>query len=119
MTQTRELVCISCPMGCRLTVTLTDGAVTEVTGNTCPRGVTYANDECVAPKRVVTTLARIEGTELPLPVKTAAPIPKECVFDCVDAVKAVTVRRPVKIGDVVVPNVCGTGVDVVATAELV
>ncbi len=117
MTQ-RELVCISCPMGCRMTVTLSGGEVSDIKGNTCPRGEAYAKDECVAPKRVVTALARVDGTNVPLPVKTASPIPKEKMFACMSEISKAIVYSPVGIGDVIVKDVCGTGVDVVATADV-
>ncbi len=115
--QKKELVCINCPMGCRLTVTLNDGRVAEVSGNTCKRGEVYARDECVAPKRVVTTLARAQGSDEPLPCRTASAIPKELIFRCVEEIKRAEVKTPVRIGDVIVKNVCGSGVDVIATDD--
>lgn len=118
MKEIRELVCINCPMGCRLTVTLENGAVEKIEGNTCPRGAQYGKDECTAPKRVVTTLANVKGTSVPLSVKTEGAIPKELIFDAVDAVRGIIVERPVSIGDVVLENVCGTGINVVATMNM-
>ena len=50
----KSLTSIVCPIGCQLTVTLENGVVTEVTGNTCPRGKQYATDECTNPVRTVT-----------------------------------------------------------------
>ena len=64
--ETKQLNCINCPMGCLLTVTLTDGAITDVTGNTCPRGETYAHQELTNPQRMLTSTVRISGGELPL-----------------------------------------------------
>jgi CxxC motif-containing protein len=76
--ETRELICINCPLGCALTVTLENGEVTRVTGNTCPRGEAYARKECTNPTRIVTTTVRVEGGRLPVvSVKTASDIPKE------------------------------------------
>ena len=114
----RELTCINCPMGCQLTVTIEDGAVTAVTGQTCKRGEVYAHTEVTAPVRTVTTTVRISGGRVPmLSVKTAAPVPKSAVPAVLKALKAVTVTAPAHIGDVVLPNVAGLGVDVVATAN--
>ncbi len=113
----KELVCINCPMGCRLSVELDGGEVAAVSGNTCKRGEAYARDECTAPKRVVTTLARVEGTGRPVPCRTAGAIPKELIFKCVDEVKRVVLKAPVRAGDVIVKDVCGSGVDVIATAD--
>ncbi len=114
----RELTCINCPMGCQLTVTLEGGAVTAVTGQTCPRGEAYARTEVTAPVRTVTTTVRITGGRAPmLSVKTAAPVPKSAVPQVLKALKTVTVTAPMRIGDVVLPNAADLGVDVVATAD--
>ena len=114
-----ELTCIGCPMGCPLIVTMEDGAVVSVTGNTCPRGDAYARRECVAPVRTVTGTVAIEGAALPvLPVRTNGEVPKTQVFDVARALRTVKVQAPIAIGDVVLQNVCGTGVDVVAAKNM-
>ncbi len=116
--ETRELTCINCPMGCQLTVTLENGAVAKVAGQTCPRGEAYARTEVTAPVRTVTTTVPLTGgTAATVSVKTAAPVPKGKVFAVLDALKGVTAAAPVHIGDVVLPNAAGTGVDIVATCE--
>lgn len=112
----KELVCINCPMGCRLTVS-DEGGTVAVTGNTCKRGETYGKDELTNPKRTVTALVGLKGRHEPLPVKTSAPIPKGKVLECAKLLKTVEVEPPIKIGDVVAADICGTGVSVVATAE--
>ncbi len=112
------LTCIGCPMGCRLTAMLENGAVVSVDGAGCARGVAYARQECVCPTRTVTTRMRIRGRRSPLCVKTAHPIPKEKIFECLFCIHAAEAVPPVRIGDVVVCNVCGTGVDAVATMEV-
>ncbi len=114
--ETRELICINCPMGCPLTVTLEEGVVTKVTGNTCKRGEIYAKKEVIAPTRIVTSTVRVEGGETSMvSVKTKEDIPKEKIFACVEALKNVVVKAPVHIGDVIVKNVADTGVDIIAT----
>ena len=113
----RELTCIVCPIGCQLSVTLENGIVTEVTGNTCPRGKQYAIDECTNPVRTITTTARTSNGGV-IPVKTAAPIPKELMFDCMKEIDRVVVTLPARIGDVAIANLLGTGVDVVVTANM-
>ena len=113
----RELICINCPLGCHLSVDDNDLGNIKVTGNTCPRGVTYATSEVTAPKRMVTSSVPVEGGATQrVSVKTAAPIPKEKIFDCLKAIKKVKAVAPVAIGDVLVENVCGTGVNIVATS---
>lgn len=118
--ETRTLTCIRCPRGCAVTVTLADdGAITGVTGNSCMRGDTYARGEVTHPVRVVTTTVPVTGsaTEKMVSVKTAGDVPKDRVFDVVRALADVTATAPLRIGDVIVRDVAGTGVDIVATKD--
>lgn len=114
----RELTCIGCPMGCPLIVGIESGEVVSVTGHTCKRGEVYAKKEVTNPTRIVTSTVRVEGgTSCMISVKTKEDIPKGKIFECVQALKDVTVTAPIHIGDVIVANVAGTGVDIVATKE--
>lgn len=116
---TRELTCIGCPMGCTVTVTMENGKVTSVTGNTCPKGDAYARKEVTNPTRIVTSTVRVIGGIAPMVnVKTSSDIPKDKIFDCIEAIKDVTVAAPVKIGDVILTNVAGTGIDIVAARNI-
>ena len=116
--KTIELTCINCPMGCPLTVTLDGDTVVSVTGNTCPRGDAYGRKEVTNPTRIVTsTIGVIGGTCPRVSVKTREDIPKGKIFDCVLALKDLTVQAPVHIGDVVLENAAGTGVDMIATSN--
>ena len=113
----RELICVSCPIGCAITVELDDnGEVLSVTGNTCKRGDSYARQECTHPERMLTSTVKVEGGRLP--VKSSLPVPKEMLFDCMKEINKVTVKAPVHIGDVVLSNILDTGVDIVATNEV-
>lgn len=113
----RELTCIICPRGCALTVNFDEnGAVSEVKGNICPRGREYAVMECTAPRRTVTSTVRCEDGGV-VAVKTAASVPKETVFDVMKKINSVKAPCKVRIGDVIIEDVCGTGVNVVATAN--
>ena len=104
--ETKQLNCINCPMGCLLTVTLEDGKVTNVTGNTCPRGETYAHQELTDPQRMLTSTVSIEGGELPLlPVVSKTTLPKGKILDCAMALRSVHVKAPVKTGDVIVKDI--------------
>lgn len=115
----RELTCIGCPMGCQLTAVMDGSQVTRVTGNTCPRGDAYARKECTHPARTVTGTVRVSGGTLPVvSVRTAGEVPKEKVLDVARALCRVQLTAPVQAGDVVIPNVLGTGVDVVATRSV-
>ncbi len=115
----RNLTCISCPMGCPITVEMDGDEVVSVTGNTCKRGDVYARKEVTDPTRIVTSTVRVIGGKADMvSVKTKEDIPKGKIFDCVKALKGVEVEAPVKIGDVIVPDVAGTGVDIVATKNV-
>ena len=115
----RDLTCIGCPLGCQITVTMENGEVTDVKGNTCPRGDKYAREEVTNPTRVVTSIVKVEGGNLAaVSVKTKDVIPKGKIFECVKALKTVEVPAPVHIGDVLVEDVAGTGVDIVATKNV-
>ncbi len=111
-----NLICIQCPMGCPLTVTIEEGIVTGVSGNTCKRGEIYARKEVTDPTRIVTSTVRVTGGDTPVvSVKTRTDIPKGKIFDCMRALKDVSVSAPVHIGDVVVSDIAETGVDMIAT----
>ena len=115
----QTITCINCPVGCRMTVRLSDsGEVLSVTGNTCPRGDKYARQECTLPQRTITAVVPAEGSETPLSVKTANPVPKSMISAIMGELSRVRVSLPVRTGDVVLANVLDTGVDVVATRDL-
>ena len=117
MKKDRALTCIICPRGCALTVKFdTDGSVAEVLGNICARGKNYAVTECTAPMRTVTSTVRCEDGAV-VPVKTNRPVPKGEVFTVMEMINSVKAPCKLHIGDVIISNVCGTGADVVATAE--
>lgn len=117
--ETRELTCIGCPLGCSLTVTMENGEVTNVTGNTCPRGDAYARKEVTNPTRIVTSTVRVSGGKaVMVSCKTKSDIPKGKIFDVTKALETVTVPAPVKIGDVLVADVAGTGVEIIATKNV-
>ena len=113
-----EITCINCPVGCRLQVTVQEGAVTAVTGNQCKRGETYAKQECIAPQRMITAVIPVAGSRCPLSVKTRTPIPKKLMFACMQALADVKLTAPVQAGSVVLADICGTGVDVIATKSV-
>ena len=116
--ETRELTCIQCPLGCPLTVTV-DGDSVTVTGNTCPRGAVYGEKEVTHPTRTVTSTVVVEGGEMArVSVKTAGDIPKEKIFDVMVEIRGTKLTAPVTIGDVIIKNAAGTGVDIIATKSV-
>lgn len=113
----KNLTCVACPLGCSITVELDDaGNILSVTGNTCKRGDAYARTEMTNPTRSLTSTVKVSGGAHPVvPVKSAAPVPKSMLFDCMKEINQVTLQAPVKIGQVVIHNILGTGVDIVTT----
>ena len=112
----RSIICVSCPRGCPVDVEIENGEVISVTGNTCKRGDSYARAEVTHPVRSLTSTVKVEGGIHPVvPVKSAGPVPKEKMFECMSVINSVTVKAPVKIGDVVIEDILGTGVNIVAT----
>lgn len=116
----RELTCINCPMGCQLTVKLDGDQIAEISGYTCPRGKTYAEKEVTNPTRIVTSTVKVTGGKSErVSCKTAHDIPKDKIFDVMREINAASVQAPVVIGEVLIADVAGTGVDVVATAHAI
>lgn len=112
----KELICITCPKGCHLKV---EEGTLKVSGNGCPRGITYAQNELTDPKRTVTTTVAIEGAEIcRCPVKTSIPVPKDMMADIVAELKKYTLTAPVKIGDVVVSDILQSGADIVVCRDI-
>lgn len=119
MSEKSELTCIVCPSGCRISVETEGGKVISVAGNKCRRGDSYARTEAVDPRRSLTTTVRITGAKYPvLPVKSAAAVPKAMIFEIMDECSSANAAAPVKIGDIIIKNVLGTGIDIVASANM-
>ena len=119
--ENKELVCIVCPKGCRITLipdeTLQDGY--KVIGNGCNRGIGYGIKELTSPTRVLTSTVKIKGAIMKrLPVRTKGDIPKSKVFECMELLNDIEVYAPIKVGDVIVKNILGTGVDLTALKSM-
>lgn len=112
----RDLTCVACPLGCSITVEYEGTEVLSVTGNTCKRGDAYARTEIVNPTRSIASTVKVNGGVHPVvPVKTSGPVPKTMIFDCMKEINAVSVDAPVKLGQVIIADILGTGVNIVAT----
>lgn len=115
----REITCICCPLGCTLTVKVNKDNQVTVTGNTCKRGAQYGEKELLHPTRTVTTTVKIKDRKNQvLPVKTATEIPKDRIKDCMAALQNVEAVIPISVGDVILENVAGMGVNVIATRKI-
>ncbi len=111
-----DMICVACPRGCNITVEHEDKTVISVTGNSCPRGKKYAENEISDPRRMLATSVRVNGGVHPVvPVKTSRDIPKTMLFDAMKVVNSVSVDAPVTIGQVIIKDILGTGADIIAT----
>jgi CxxC motif-containing protein len=120
MMKERKLTCIVCPKGCDLTVSFADdGSIQSISGYTCKRGIPYAINECFKPMRTFTSSVKITGSDRRvLPVKTSGPIPKVKLMEAAEALKAIELKVPVAMGDVIVENFLDTGVNLVSAMSL-
>ena len=113
------ITCINCPVGCRMSVSLSDtGDFLSVSGNTCPRGAIYARQECTLPKRIITAVIPVDGCRMPLSVKTSVPIPKDLIRNVMSELGKLRIQVPVHAGQVIIHHVLDTDADIVATRSL-
>lgn len=115
----KELICITCPMGCSLTAERENpDQPWQISGNSCKRGVSYATAELTHPVRTLTSTVRVANRPGKyLAVKTSAPISKEKMFEAMDILRSTTVQAPVSIGQVILKDLLGEA-NVVAAAEI-
>jgi CxxC motif-containing protein len=111
-----EVICVICPVGCKVLVRHADGEILSLSGTECARGEDYAVKECLSPERVLTATVALDGGEIPrLPVRTDSHIPRDRLLECARALSRVRVQAPVAMSDIVVTDLLGTGANVVAT----
>lgn len=109
----KDLICIVCPNGCHLKVDPENGY--NVEGNRCPRGAEYGRSELLHPVRVVTSTVRLTGAQTcRLPVRTSTAVDKARMFDVMALLDSVSVHAPVQTGDVIVPHIFGSDVNIIA-----
>lgn len=119
MESVRELTCIGCPMGCLVSVTMDGKEIKSVSGNSCANGDRYARREVTNPTRIVTSTAIVRDGDLPrVSVKTKTDVPKDKIFDVMKEINKIQAKAPVRIGDVLIDDVAGTGVPVIATRNI-
>ena len=117
----REVICIICPKGCHLKIEEDPGAESgyNVSGASCERGIDYGINEVTNPVRVLTSTVKVEGAGLVrCPVRTDGSVPKATIFDCMEEINNVTLHAPVKVGDVVIEDIAGTGITLIATRDV-
>lgn len=116
----KEIICISCPLGCYLTVNFDQKILKNITGNRCILGVDYAKKEILNPERTLTTTVRVNNGNLPLvSVKTNKPLPKNKIFDTMNLLAKIQLEAPVKIGEKIIQNIFNTKIDIIATKNII
>ena len=114
----RDLTCIECPEGCRLSTRIEQDKVIAVTGNKCPKGEKYAISEIENPVRVLTSTVLTEALDLKMvPVRTDGPIPKSDLFKAMKEVKKMRIKKPLKTGDIIQENFISPGVNLISTRD--
>jgi len=115
----KELICITCPNSCRLSAELLDDGTVSVTGNTCKRGETFAENELKHPMRSLTTTVRTTFPKMPvLPVRTKGEIPKEMLRPVMRILSSLVIDREIQSGDVILSDAAGTGCEIIATLDM-
>jgi CxxC motif-containing protein len=113
-----ELICIACPIGCRLRV-VKDGGEVAIAGNLCPKGEVYGREEMLSPKRVVTAVVRTDSPSFPcIPVRTDNPLPRSLIPTLVAELSRLQVRLPAVRGAILIGDYRGTGVSILLTRSL-
>ena len=114
-----KVICVTCPRGCTLEARKDGETVLDVLGGGCKRGKEYVKSELTDPRRMVATTVRIDGTQHPLlPVYTSMPFPKKRIPELLCELRTIQVKAPVEMGEVVLADVLGTGIDVLASRSM-
>lgn len=114
-----NIICTTCPTGCRLRVIFDDKVKKKVEGNQCRKGLQYAESELNDPRRMLTTTVKVRGGIHPLvPVQTRKPVPKALIFPILKEIRHLELKAPVRMGQVVIKNISGTGIDIIASRDL-
>jgi len=119
MADKKEITCIVCPIGCKILVKTDNKNVEIIEGNKCKRGVEYAKNEALDPRRMLTSSVLVKGGEWPLvSVKSSKPVPKDKTLSVLNDIKKARISAPVKIGQIIIKNVASTNIDIVATKSI-
>lgn len=113
----QRVICTVCPMGCNVTVVMEGKEVINITGSTCPRGERYARAEVTNPTRILTTTAKVTGAPM-LSVKSDQPLPKDKMKEYMEIVNAITLKVPIHIGDIIIEDIDHTGINIIATKNI-
>lgn len=117
--ENKHFTCVICPIGCEIDVQLEDGNVVSTEGNKCAKSEEFVLQELKEPMRILTTTIRIRGAKWAmLPVRTDEPIPKRLLFKVIEELANIEMQAPVKVSDVIIGDIAGTGANIVATRNM-
>lgn len=112
----KKVICTVCPLGCEMTVIGNGNQIESITGFTCKRGETFGRNEFVNPVRILTSSVKVNDGERPLvSVRSSKPVPLNKIFEIMERVKGKSVEAPVKIHDVIISDILGLGIDIIAS----
>jgi CxxC motif-containing protein len=115
----QEIICTGCPLGCRVALKISDdGEIESMIGNQCKEGKKYVTAEFKSPVRTFTATVLVEGGSRLLPVRTDMPVPKSKLKELMYAIAKVRVKQPIRAGQEIIPNILGTGANLIATGSL-
>jgi len=115
----KHFTCVICPLGCEIDVELQGGNVVSMEGNKCQKGKEFVLQELEEPMRILTTTVPIKGAKWAmLPVRTDKAIPKRLLFKVIEQLADIELQAPVKMYDVILKNIAGTGANIVATRNM-
>ena len=116
---TKEYTCTACPKGCTVEVEYEGDEIKDISGYTCVRGKEYVEDEFHDPRRILTTTVKIRGARYPrIPVRTETGVPKDSLDCCLEELSRVVLEAPVEVGEVVIEDICSTGISAVTSRSL-
>jgi len=111
-----RLTCVLCPVGCELEVRKDESGERDVRGNQCDKGIPFAVEEMLYPKRNLATSVPVRGTAATMvSVRLSGRVPRETIFPILAEIARLRPEAPVRRGQVLIADVLGTGVDVIAT----
>jgi CxxC motif-containing protein len=114
-----NIICILCPLGCRMEAEAEGGELLEIKGNQCKQGINHARQEVLAPVRVLTTTVMTDDPRQPLlPVRSDRPLPRARLEESMRTIAGYTVKGPVCSGDVIIRDIFDTGVNIIASRSL-
>ncbi|MGI6211848.1 MAG: DUF1667 domain-containing protein [Anaerovoracaceae bacterium] len=114
----KEIICITCPAGCRIKVKSENGEIVEISGHTCKRGEEYARNEFLDPRRTLTSVVKANGYTCPvISVRSSEPIPKDKMLEAMDVIRKTEAEPPFYVGKVVISDILGTGADIILSNQ--